>query len=433
MPSRIWQPFFRSMCGLGVLDVALHADLDAAEAVDDAGEPAEPDLDVAVDRQAGGLLERGGEQLRAADGERRVDLVVALARDRQVAVARDRDEHRLPGAARGVHEDDRVGAPALGVAADTERLALRRGQALAAVRAHEQVGAAVGVRRAVARRGRVLAGDLRPRVHGGERRRTRARRAAGPATTLTPAAARPRAAGLPAGRGAAAAARATGSTGSTGARPVDRARRMPCPGRPRDPPVPPGVPVAGPPSRRRCRPHPPRRPPRARRARATGAAGAARVDDVDVVVVAAGAGRPTLRDRPGVVVVAHLVRALWGPWCGPQCAKSGWDHRRHRSAGPRRASATQPVPPRILVAPWDLSEDPRCSSARSSRRRSGSTPGRRATPGATGDGPSRSCCSPSSCPAAPSSPPGTGGSGGSRCGCWRACSARRCSSASSPW
>ena len=47
---------------LVVLDVALHADLHAAEAVDDAGEPAEPDLDVAVDRQAGGLLERGGEE-----------------------------------------------------------------------------------------------------------------------------------------------------------------------------------------------------------------------------------------------------------------------------------------------------------------------------------------------------------------------------------
>ena len=260
---------------LGVLDVALHAHVDAAEAVDDPREPAEADLDVAVDGQAGGALQGRGEQLRPAEGEGGVDLVLPLPRDREVAVPRHRDEHRLAGAARGVDEDDRVRAPATGIAADTERLALRRAEALAAVRAHEQVGVPVGVGRPVARGGGVLAAHLRPRVdrrdddeHGPREQRHE------DDPQHPPAPARPGRARCPRGCGGRLPAATDGS-----AQPVVRRRGG-------------------------CR----RRGWRARRASSAGASG---VDDVDVVVVGRAGARP-LRDRPGVVVVHRRLEGFLG-------------------------------------------------------------------------------------------------------------------------
>ena len=62
---------------LVVLDVAGHAHVDAAEAVDDAGEPAEADLDVAVDGQSGRLLER---LRRAAFGPPMANAALTLLR-----------------------------------------------------------------------------------------------------------------------------------------------------------------------------------------------------------------------------------------------------------------------------------------------------------------------------------------------------------------
>ena len=54
-----------------------------------------------------------GEQLRPADREGGVDLVGAVAGDRDVGVARDRDEDRLAATLGDVDEHDRVGAVAL--------------------------------------------------------------------------------------------------------------------------------------------------------------------------------------------------------------------------------------------------------------------------------------------------------------------------------
>ena len=131
--------------GLLVVHVELHADVDAADAVDDGGEPAEADLDVAVDVQVGDLLDGLDQQVRAAEGEGGVDLVAAVARDRHVAVAGERDQRRLPAALGHVHEDDRVGAPARRVAGGV-LLALGLGQPCAAVGPDEQVVVALALR-----------------------------------------------------------------------------------------------------------------------------------------------------------------------------------------------------------------------------------------------------------------------------------------------
>ena len=127
--------------GVLVLQRLLRADLDAAERVDHLDEAAEADLDVVVDLQPGGLLDRLHQQLGAAEGIGGVDLGGAVALDRHQRVARDRQQQRWPVA--GVQDQDRVGAAApAGVLAGGEVLPLLLRQALAAVGPDEQVGGA---------------------------------------------------------------------------------------------------------------------------------------------------------------------------------------------------------------------------------------------------------------------------------------------------
>ena len=358
---------------LGVLDVALHAHVDAAEAVDDAREPAEADLDVAVDRQAGGLLEGLGQQLRAADREGGVDLVAAVPGDRQVAVAGDGDEHRLPRPAGGVHEDDRVGAPAARVAADPEGLALGGAQAGAAVGPDEQVGVPVGVRGAGAGGGGVLAGDLRPGVQRRDddegRPRQQGHHDDGDDPLGPP---RPRRSRLAGPRGC------LGSAGRGGGRcrwrrhAAGRTRRR-RPGRR------PGVPTTGARTRGAGRALPAavaavtatarvragcrrrrRRRPRAARAGSPGGS--------------AGRGRRS----SGSSALCGSVR---GP---PQCAnESLGPHATPISRPTARLSHDSPTGP-DTHRPWDLRAAPRCSSAGRPRRRSASTPAHRVTPAARG-------------------------------------------------
>ena len=142
--------------GVLVLDRLGQAHLDAAQRVDDVDEPAEADLDVGVDPQAGVGLDGLHQQLRPAERVRGVDLVAALAGDRHVRVARHRDQRRLP-AHRDVDEHDRVGPPA-GGAAGAQPLLLLLGQALAGVGADQQEGLAGLVGRDGRRRGRRPAG-----------------------------------------------------------------------------------------------------------------------------------------------------------------------------------------------------------------------------------------------------------------------------------
>ena len=131
--------------GLLVDDVGLRADLHPPEVVDDVGEPAEADLGVPVDAQAGVLLHGVDEERGTAHVVARVDLVLAHAADGHVGVARDGHEGR--GAEGGhVHEHDRVGAsPLRGARAQT--VALLRGEAVASVGTHQQVVAPRGVGR----------------------------------------------------------------------------------------------------------------------------------------------------------------------------------------------------------------------------------------------------------------------------------------------
>jgi hypothetical protein len=93
----------------------------------------------------GGLLDGLREQRSAADGERRVDLVLAVAWDRHVRVARDR--HQRGGRARpdggNVDQQDGVGAAVAHVVARGQLGLLLRGQTLAAVRANQQPGGAL--------------------------------------------------------------------------------------------------------------------------------------------------------------------------------------------------------------------------------------------------------------------------------------------------
>ena len=68
-------------------------DRDAAERVDQVAEAREVDQHHVVHAQAGQPVDGADQQRRPAEGERRVDLVRAVAGDRHVQVARDR-EHR---------------------------------------------------------------------------------------------------------------------------------------------------------------------------------------------------------------------------------------------------------------------------------------------------------------------------------------------------
>ena len=122
--------------GVGVDHVLLGTDLDAADGVDQAHEPAEADLDVAVDLDAGVLLDGPDQQLRAAVGVGRVDLGRAVAGDLDQRVAGDR--HQQVRARAGVQQHDRVGALA-GGAAGAELLALLGREVGAGVAADQQV------------------------------------------------------------------------------------------------------------------------------------------------------------------------------------------------------------------------------------------------------------------------------------------------------
>ena len=73
-------PAGRSMPASGSLIGSVGHTGDAAERVDQPGEPAESDLGVVVEAQPGGLLHGLGEQRRPADRERGVDFVLAVAR-----------------------------------------------------------------------------------------------------------------------------------------------------------------------------------------------------------------------------------------------------------------------------------------------------------------------------------------------------------------
>ena len=92
-------------CGAnGVIAAILH--MEGAEAIDDTGEPAEPDLQVAIQPQAGRLLHGLGQQFRATEGVGGVDLVAAMARDRHVGVTGDRDDRGFRPVVGDVDEHD---------------------------------------------------------------------------------------------------------------------------------------------------------------------------------------------------------------------------------------------------------------------------------------------------------------------------------------
>jgi hypothetical protein len=59
----------------------LRADGDPAHRVDDVAEPGEPGLDVAVDLDPDRLLDGLDQEFRAAQGERGIDLVLAVTGD----------------------------------------------------------------------------------------------------------------------------------------------------------------------------------------------------------------------------------------------------------------------------------------------------------------------------------------------------------------
>jgi hypothetical protein len=87
-----------------------HVDRHAAEGVGDPGEAGEVDDDDVVDADLRQLLHGLHHQRRAAEAERRVDLVLAVARDVDVAVAGDRDDLDTGPVGRDVGDHDRVRA-----------------------------------------------------------------------------------------------------------------------------------------------------------------------------------------------------------------------------------------------------------------------------------------------------------------------------------
>ena len=121
----------------------------AADGVHDIGEPGEPDLRVVVHPDAGDLFDGLHQQLWATEGERRVDLVLAVARDGDLGVAgngHQRGPH-VGGQGRDMDQHDRVGAAVAGIAAGCQIGLLLGGQIGAAVRADQQPGGAVARRR----------------------------------------------------------------------------------------------------------------------------------------------------------------------------------------------------------------------------------------------------------------------------------------------
>ncbi len=145
-----------------ILDRVRDAHRDPAERVDDVDESAEADLHVAVDPQPGVLLDGPHQQLRAAEGEGGVDLVLSLAGNGNVAVPRDRDQRR-PTARRDVHDHHRVG-PLADFTAGAELVALRTRQPLPGVRTDQQERGPRLRRRPLAGGGVVDPLDLAPGV-----------------------------------------------------------------------------------------------------------------------------------------------------------------------------------------------------------------------------------------------------------------------------
>ena len=80
----------------------------SADRVDHDGEPVEPDLGVVVEPEPGGLFDGLRQQRGPALGERRIDLVLAVAGNRHVGVPRDR-HHRGGGARPDARERARAG------------------------------------------------------------------------------------------------------------------------------------------------------------------------------------------------------------------------------------------------------------------------------------------------------------------------------------
>src|SRR5829696_5283892 len=115
----------------------LGADLDPADGVDHAGEAVEADLHVPVETDAADLLDGAGEQLGAAEGVGRVELVAAMPGDRHIGVAGQADQDRLAGAAGDVQQHHGVGPPPGGLAG-AELAAAGLVEALAAVGADDQ-------------------------------------------------------------------------------------------------------------------------------------------------------------------------------------------------------------------------------------------------------------------------------------------------------
>ena len=84
-------------------------DVDPADLVDQRLEVPEVDDDDVVDGQAGEVRDRPDRERGAAELERRVDLVVAVAGDRHAQVARDREVHEPVASGVGAQQHDRVG------------------------------------------------------------------------------------------------------------------------------------------------------------------------------------------------------------------------------------------------------------------------------------------------------------------------------------
>ena len=146
----------------------------SADRVDHDGEAVEPDLGVVVEPDPGGLLDGLRQQRGTADGERRIDLVLAVAGDRHVGVPRDRHHRgrRARPDAGNVHQQDGVGAAVAHVVAGGQLGLLLGRQALAAVRADQQPGGALaggGPLGVVGQRGDAVQRRVHPHAAGHHR------------------------------------------------------------------------------------------------------------------------------------------------------------------------------------------------------------------------------------------------------------------------
>jgi hypothetical protein len=155
--------------GEGVADRFGGAHGHSADRVDQDGKAVEPDLGVVVDPDPGGLLDGLRQQRGAAEGVRRVDLVLAVAGNRHVRVPGDghhRGRRARPDGG-NVHQQNGVGAAGAEVVASGQLGLLLRGQALAAVRADQQPGRALARDRplgVVGQRGNAVQRRVHPRA-----------------------------------------------------------------------------------------------------------------------------------------------------------------------------------------------------------------------------------------------------------------------------